>query len=77
MSAGAQSTWGKTFLPENICMKINKMPEFYTARTLKLTKFPKLLDIFPIDVKSIDFQIKKNIKSKIFLFIKTLKNMHN
>ena len=28
---GAQSTLaGKTLLPENICMKINKMPEFYT-----------------------------------------------
>jgi len=30
IGVGAQSTFGgKTFLPENICMKIKKIPEFY------------------------------------------------
>jgi len=31
MGVKAQSTsgWGKTFLPENMCMKMNKILEFY------------------------------------------------
>jgi len=48
IGVGAQSTLGgsKTFLPENICIKINKMPEFYMIFARKINKMPEFYTIF-------------------------------
>jgi len=46
------------------------------AVLLPTVSFISLTSFQSIDVKNIDFQIKKNIKKHVFTFIKTLKNMH-
>jgi len=39
IGVGAQSTLGgKTFLPENVCEKLTKMPKFYVILAWKIIK---------------------------------------
>ena len=48
IGVGAQSTLGETFLPENICIKNNKIPEFYMIYARKkLTKCPNSTRFLP------------------------------
>ena len=38
----------KTFLPENMCMKMNKMPEFYIFYLReKIKKYPHFINVCP------------------------------
>jgi len=41
-----------------------------------MTKSSELTSVLFIDVKNIDFQIKKNIKNMFFSPLKNIKNMH-